>query len=74
MKVNEKEYPGVAHFTRGPLPEGQVLVIAWFDGEPDLYICDVLIGVANVKKMYDDEWGEGRVDTIQIFTEVATTA
>lgn len=45
---------------------GTVLVIAWFDGEPDLWLVENHEGFKALKKYYSDEWGAERV-TYQCF-------
>jgi hypothetical protein len=45
------------HFSYGSrhLEEGMFVVIAWFDGEPDLWLADGKIGLDSLRRFYDDE-------------------
>ena len=38
-----------------------ILVICWFDGEIDLWICDTYDAIEEIAKMYNAEWAPGRV-------------
>ena len=37
------------------------LVVAWFEGEPELWITDGKESLERVKALYEAEWGPGRV-------------
>lgn len=41
--------------------EGDIVVMVWFDGEPDLYIVDDDEGLQELIKSYTDEWGPDRI-------------
>lgn len=70
-----REYKGVYDYLRTnkntPFKPEQVLAVVWFDGSPDLYVCDGQEGIEELKRMYRDDWGEGmtgHVAQIDIFT------
>lgn len=72
--VNEGPRQTVHHgFARfyGPdqLTAGRQLVIAWFDGDADLWLVESVDGFNALRAYYDDEWGPGRT-TFQSFIEV----
>lgn len=53
------QYHGFARVSaHQPILMSEILCLVWFDGEPDLYVCDDVDGAENVMKMYRDEWGD----------------
>ena len=40
------------------LEPGHVLVIAWFDGEPDLWVADGEAGIQELRRAYREDWGD----------------
>jgi hypothetical protein len=53
-------------FTRLTRPSQTVqpdtsVVIAWFDGEPELWIVENASGYIALRKMYTDEWGDREI-------------
>ncbi len=64
MISNGIEYPGVHSISTSngvQLAPDQVLVIAWFDGDPDLYILDHPRHLADLKRFYEVDWEADRV-------------
>jgi hypothetical protein len=35
-----------------------LVVIVWFDGEPEMYVADNRGAVHDIKRMYTEEWGD----------------
>ncbi len=46
------------------LTRTQLLVIVWFDGKPELWVCDGQEGFDACKKMYEDKHGADCVNHI----------
>ena len=46
---------------RDALPVGSLLVIAWFDGEPEVWAAENLRGVDALRGYYRKEWGDREV-------------
>jgi hypothetical protein len=42
-------------------PKDSFLVIAWFDGEPDLWNCDGHDGIESLRRYYRAEWGDREI-------------
>lgn len=40
--------------------EQRMVVIAWFDGEPDLWLVEDAAGLKELRRYYTDEWGPER--------------
>lgn len=47
---------------------GDCIAIVWFEGDPDLWIVDGIVGAANLRKYYESDWGTTRTIPIDIFT------
>jgi len=46
-----------------------LLVIAWFDGEPELWNCDGDDGVESLRRYYRNDWGDRDIPfTISVIT------
>lgn len=57
-KMVEKVYTGFQRVDRTTLTKTSMLVVAWFDGEPELWLVDGQAGVEQLRKFYRDEWGD----------------
>lgn len=70
MQYNGREYSGFTRFDGQIVQPGQQFIIAYFDGEPDLWLTDgTKTAVESLKRMYYEEWGANRVtdSDIRIF-------
>lgn len=47
---------------------GHKLIIAWFDGEPDLWLVEGMSGLEALRAFYAAEWGPDRT-TFQTFIQ-----
>jgi hypothetical protein len=60
--IDGVEHIGIKRLTRPEDVNEGIVVIAWFDGEPDLWVVNIDDGGLEVlKKLYSDEWGPDRV-------------
>jgi hypothetical protein len=57
--IDGVEWPGFQRLSHpgSALPDS-ILVVAWFDGEPDLWVADPLGGVESLRQYYQSEWGD----------------
>ncbi len=46
---------------RDTLDGAHLVVLAWFDGEPDLWLVENAEGLSALQAKYVEEWGPGRV-------------
>ena len=56
------------HDRIGPL---QYVVLAWFEGDPELWLVENEAGYDQLIKMYNDEWGPDRATMVRLYTTPA---
>ena len=65
------EYPGIEMLSKSSETKGKLVVIAWFDGEPELWVANNEDAIKEIHRYYKNEgWEDGRV-LIQGFKEAA---
>ena len=58
----ERTYHGIGRlFTPTAVQPTDTMIIAWFDGEPDLWLCDDPHAEAEILRFYADDFGDNRV-------------
>lgn len=63
-KCNDKIYNGFesfAHESQLQKNTPNIIVMCWFDGEIELWICDTYDAIYEIAKYYNDEWSPGRL-------------
>lgn len=71
-----REYQGFTRYTGATclaLHPGAQLVVAWFDGEADLWLVLGTEGEQALQRYYEDDWGPGRT-TFDVFLRRTTEA
>lgn len=57
--VDDVVYSGFQSASRqNSIKPDNILVIAWFDGEPELWVVENATGVENLRQMYHNTWGD----------------
>jgi hypothetical protein len=57
--IDGVEWPGFQRVTRpASAPPESILVIAWFDGEPELWAAEGPEGIESLRQYYRAEWGD----------------
>ena len=44
-----------------PVSENERLVVAWFDGEPELWLIWDMRSLGELQRYYSDQWGDRRI-------------
>ena len=59
--TSTRTYVGFSRLLRSELKPGSKVVIAWFDGEPELWMVEDEEGLQALRNYYRDDWGDREI-------------
>lgn len=68
FRSDDRVYTGFRRISNRRLVQPtEILIIAWFDGEPDLWVAENEAGVMELRRYYVDDWGGDREIPFDMF-------